>query len=242
FLTNQHVQNVWMEDMMRILDKKAMADLITTLWNYWNSRNKFIFKGQADKAQSIWENASNLSNEFHIYNPVNPPILAQIGDTKKWERPPKGFIKINFDATVNDNRMGYGVIIRDEDGFVMGGGGGFNEGRFSVQEAECIALERSIEVAVKLNIIGDVIFETDNAGLVSKWNMGDEDITIIGSRVKKCQEALSLFSSANLVWVHQSGNSVADLICTKMGSVVKRWFFDMDYPKEIHKAIINDIT
>ncbi|KAH1047342.1 hypothetical protein J1N35_038126 [Gossypium stocksii] len=110
----------WMEDMIRILDKKAMADLITTLWNCWNSRNKFIFKGQADKAQSIWENASKLSNEFRIYNPVNPPILAQIGETKKWERPPKGFIKINFDATVNDNRMGYVVIIRDEDGFVMG--------------------------------------------------------------------------------------------------------------------------
>ncbi|MBA0676880.1 hypothetical protein Goari_018327, partial [Gossypium aridum] len=96
---------------------------------------EFIFKGQVDKAQSIWENASNLGNKFCIYNPVNPPILAQIGDTKKWERPSKGIFKINFDATINDNRMGYGVIIRDGDGFVLGGGGDFNEGRFSVLEA-----------------------------------------------------------------------------------------------------------
>ncbi|MBA0706303.1 hypothetical protein Golax_018421 [Gossypium laxum] len=73
----------------------------------------------------------------------------EIGDTKKWERPSKGIFKINFDATVNDNRMGYGVIIRDGDGFVLGGGGDFNEGRFSILEAECIALERSIEVADK---------------------------------------------------------------------------------------------
>ncbi|MFQ6660257.1 hypothetical protein Gotur_028849, partial [Gossypium turneri] len=108
---------------MRILDKKAMADLITTLWNCWNSRNKFIFKGQIDKAQSIWEKASSLSSEFRIYNPVNPPILAQIEDIKKWKRPANGTIKVNFDATVNNNRMGYGVIIRDEDGFVLGGGG-----------------------------------------------------------------------------------------------------------------------
>ncbi|MBA0760028.1 hypothetical protein Gotri_022822, partial [Gossypium trilobum] len=104
---------------------------------------------QVDKAQSIWEKASNLSNEFRIYNPVNPPILAQIRDTKKWERLSKGIFRINFDATVNDNRMGYGVIIRDEDGFVLGGGEDFNEGRFFVLEAECIALERSIEVADK---------------------------------------------------------------------------------------------
>ncbi|MBA0876104.1 hypothetical protein Goshw_016968, partial [Gossypium schwendimanii] len=154
-----------------------------------NEKSKFIFNGQVDKAQSIWEKASNLSSEFRIYNFVNPPILPQIGDTKKWERPTKGIIKINFDATVNDNRMGYGVIIRDEDGYVLGSGGGFNENSFSVLEAECIALVRSIEVVDKLNILGDVTFETDNAGLVNKLNIGDGDITIIGSRVKKCKEA-----------------------------------------------------
>ncbi|MBA0648199.1 hypothetical protein Goklo_015966, partial [Gossypium klotzschianum] len=159
-----------------------MADLITTLWNCWNSRNKFIFKGQIDKAQSIWEKASNLSSEFRIYNPMNPPILAQIEDIKKWERPANGTIKINFDAMVNENRMGYTVIIRDEDGFVLGGGGGFHEGNFFVLEAECIALERSIEVADKINVRGNVTLETDNAELANKWNIGDEDITIIGSR------------------------------------------------------------
>ncbi|MBA0641920.1 hypothetical protein Goklo_026395 [Gossypium klotzschianum] len=121
------------------------------------------------------------------------------------------------------------------------GGGGFNEGRFSVLEAECIALEKSIEVADKLNILGDVTFETDNAGLVNKLNIGDEDITIIGSRVKKCKEAFSLLNSANLVWSHRSCNSVADLICTKICSEAKRWFFDMDYPKEIYNVVISDI-
>ncbi|MBA0612993.1 hypothetical protein Godav_013521 [Gossypium davidsonii] len=218
-----------------------MADLITTLWNCWNSRNKFIFKGQIDKAQSIWEKASNLSSEFRIYNPMNPPILAQIEDIKKWERPANGTIKINFDAMVNENRMGYTVIIRDEDGFVLGGGGGFHEGNFFVLEAECIALERSIEVADKINVRGNVTLETDNAELANKWNIGDEDITIIGSRVKNCKEALSLFNSANLVWSHRSCNRVADLICTKMCREAKRWFFDMDYPKDIHNSVINDI-
>ncbi|KAL1102536.1 hypothetical protein V6Z11_D05G371700 [Gossypium hirsutum] len=106
--------------MMRILDIKGMADLITTLWNCWNSRNKFIVKGQVDKAQSTWEKASNLSNKFRIYNLMNPPILAQIEDAKKWKRRLKGIVKINFDATVNNNMMGYGVIIRDEDRFVLG--------------------------------------------------------------------------------------------------------------------------
>ncbi|MBA0567009.1 hypothetical protein Golob_011776, partial [Gossypium lobatum] len=104
---------------------------------------------------------------------MNPPILAQIEDAKKWERRSKGIVKINFDATVNNNMMGYGVIIRDEDGFVLG----VVE---ASMRAECIASERSIEVANKLNILGDVTFETNNARLVNKLNICDEDITIIG--------------------------------------------------------------
>ncbi|KAK5843184.1 hypothetical protein PVK06_005628 [Gossypium arboreum] len=108
----------WLENMMRILDKRVMADLITTLWNCWNSRNNFIFKGKEDNVQTIWDRASNL---------------------------------------VNENRMGYEVIIRDDDGFVLGGGGGFMDTKISAQEAECIAFERSIKLASHLNINDDVL-------------------------------------------------------------------------------------
>ncbi|MBA0557647.1 hypothetical protein Golob_014702 [Gossypium lobatum] len=31
--------------MMRALDKRAMANLMTTLWNCWNSRNIFFVQG-----------------------------------------------------------------------------------------------------------------------------------------------------------------------------------------------------
>ncbi|MBA0633974.1 hypothetical protein Godav_005198 [Gossypium davidsonii] len=35
----------WLEDLMRVLDKRVMADLMTILWNCWNNRNNFIFRG-----------------------------------------------------------------------------------------------------------------------------------------------------------------------------------------------------
>ncbi|MBA0717597.1 hypothetical protein Golax_005398 [Gossypium laxum] len=34
----------WMENDIRLLDKKAMADFITTLWNSWNNRNNYFFE------------------------------------------------------------------------------------------------------------------------------------------------------------------------------------------------------
>ncbi|KAK5840261.1 hypothetical protein PVK06_009152 [Gossypium arboreum] len=99
----------WLEDMMRALDKRAMADLMTTLWNCLNNRNNFLLKA-----------------------------------IKKWEKLPKGAVKINFDA----NRMGYGMIIRDDDGFVLGGGAGFIEKKVSVHETDALHLREALSWCV----------------------------------------------------------------------------------------------
>ncbi|MBA0561967.1 hypothetical protein Golob_007060 [Gossypium lobatum] len=96
--------------MMRILDKKVIADLMTTLWNSWNNRNNFIFRGNEDEAQI--------------------------------------------------DRVGYGVIARDDEGFMLGSGGGFIKKTMSVEEAECHAFEANIKMACQLNINGDVLFES----------------------------------------------------------------------------------
>ncbi|MFQ6641624.1 hypothetical protein Gotur_016508 [Gossypium turneri] len=47
----------WIEDIMRALDMKVVADFFATLWNSWNSRNNFIFRGQDEDARTIWARA-----------------------------------------------------------------------------------------------------------------------------------------------------------------------------------------
>ncbi|KAK5802755.1 hypothetical protein PVK06_030374 [Gossypium arboreum] len=203
----------------------------------------FISKlGKEEKAQLIWERASNLSKEFRICNMLYEPLILQNNENQKWIKPPKGFIKINFDATVGENRIGYGTVVRDEEGFVVGGGGGFKEGRLSVEEAECVAFKESINVACKLNLREDVLFETDNAGLVNRFNNLDNDVTILGAKIKECTAAFTIFKSAKLCWTERSCISVAHLICKKMLRETKSYFFDMDYPSKIHDAVICDVT
>ncbi|MBA0625066.1 hypothetical protein Godav_010313, partial [Gossypium davidsonii] len=96
----------WLEDMMRVLDKKAMANLMTILWNSWSNRNNFIFRGKEEEATVIWERASTLNKDFRICNLPKEPLLSPNIAVKKWEKPPKGFVKINFDTTVGVNRIG----------------------------------------------------------------------------------------------------------------------------------------
>ncbi|KAK5836733.1 hypothetical protein PVK06_012533 [Gossypium arboreum] len=232
----------WRVDLMRVLDKRAITNQMKILWNCWNNRNNFIFRGKEEKTQLIWERASNLSKKFRICNMLNEPLILQNNGKKKWIKPPKGFIKIKFDATVGENRIGYGTVARDEEGFVVGGSGGFKEGRLSVEEAECVTFKESINVAHKLNLREDVLFETDNAGLVNRFNNLDNDVTILGVRIKECTAAFTIFKSAKLCWTERSCNSVAHLICKKMLRETKSCFFDMDYLSEIHDAVICDVT
>ncbi|KAH1074145.1 hypothetical protein J1N35_026473 [Gossypium stocksii] len=108
--------------------------------------------------------------------------------------------------------------------------------------AECIAFERSIELAGYLNINDDVLFETDHASLVNIMNSCSTDVTIIDTRINACGAAFHKFKLAKLIWSNWSCTKVADFICTKMCKEAKIWLFDMVYLKDIHKVVISDVT
>ncbi|MBA0672872.1 hypothetical protein Goklo_024737 [Gossypium klotzschianum] len=173
---------------------------------------------------------------------MNEPLLSQNVMEKKWNKPPKGFIKINFDATVGENRIGYGMVVREEEGFVLGGGGGFKEGGMLVEEAECVAFEESIKVARRLQLKEHVLFEIDHVGLVNRLNNLVNDVTIIGARIKDCAAAFEFFNSANLIWTEWSCNKMAHLLCKKMYSEAKSSLFELDYPPKIHNTVISDVS
>ncbi|MBA0857371.1 hypothetical protein Goshw_011481 [Gossypium schwendimanii] len=86
--------------------------------------------------------------------------------------------------------MGYGVIIRDDDGFVLGGGGGFMDKRVTVHEVKCIAFERGIELVCQLNINDDMLFQTDHASLVNNMHNYGTNVTIIGAKMPSTTSSL----------------------------------------------------
>lgn len=111
-----------LEDPMRTLDKKALEDLFVVLWNIWNSRNNFIFRGKEEEARTFWE------------------------------KPQEGFFKINVDVAVNNFGTGLGIIIRDSNGFVLKGRGIFKERAVNSEWAELNALFEGIGLARCLNL------------------------------------------------------------------------------------------
>ncbi|MBA0799836.1 hypothetical protein Gohar_010325, partial [Gossypium harknessii] len=78
-----------------------------------------VFRGKEDAALVVWQRAKTLSNDFRIFNLVDPHAIPPIPVSKSWMKHPKGYVKINFDAAVSNGSLGYEAIARDSDGFVL---------------------------------------------------------------------------------------------------------------------------
>ncbi|KAG8500630.1 hypothetical protein CXB51_004357 [Gossypium anomalum] len=206
---NYHCCINWLEDVMRVLNKRATADLMTTLWNSWINRNNFIFCGKEEEAHVVWERARTLSQDFRIFNLIINPLLPNNSAVKRWEKPPR-------------------AVARGKNEMML------------AEWAEIYAFEESIKMACALNIKTAVVFETDNASLVNRVKHHSTDVTIISARVKDSIKALENFKSATLCWANRCCNTMANFICKKMSSDSCNWFFDMDYPLEIHELVISD--
>ncbi|MBA0729763.1 hypothetical protein Golax_020366, partial [Gossypium laxum] len=184
---------------MRILDKKAFEDFTTTLSNIWNYRNNVIFRGKEEDAHVIWERGCKLNDDFHIHNFSIWPILPQALRTCKWEKPQVGVIKVNVDASVNANRTGLGIIVRDSDGFVLSDKAVFINRIVNSEWEELDGLLEGIQLAQSL--IDKVIFEINCACIINQFCKHMDDITIFSYHFKEARKMLDSFSKVEVKWV-----------------------------------------
>ncbi|KAL1182733.1 hypothetical protein V6Z11_A02G135500 [Gossypium hirsutum] len=184
----------WVEDSMRILDKKTFEDFITTLWNIWNGRNNIIFRGKEEDAYGIWERSRKLNIDFRIHNLSSQPILPRVPRYCRWEKPSDGIIKVNVDAAVNSCGTSLGIIARDSDSFVLNGRAFFTNKVVNPEWAGLDALIDSFWLAHFLNV-DRVIFELNCASIVNHFSGHKEDITILAYRIKVARSCLTLLYS-----------------------------------------------
>ncbi|MBA0567244.1 hypothetical protein Golob_011995 [Gossypium lobatum] len=88
--------------------------------------------------------------------------------------------------------MGYRMIVRDANGFVLGRSGSFKDTVIDIEWAELIAFEESVKVAGDLNI-SKAVFESDCASLVNKIKKRGMDITILVQCMDKAYMKLDNF-------------------------------------------------
>ncbi|MBA0712774.1 hypothetical protein Golax_011850, partial [Gossypium laxum] len=207
----------WLEDATHLLDLKVFENLITVLWNIWNSRNNTLFRGKDGDARMVWE----------------PPR------THRWIKPPNDSVEINVDATIVVSAVGIRVIARDCDDFVLGGRAVYMDYKMDVDWVEAEALREGI-IWARNNNVTRAIFETGCADLVNRFKSRHEDILIYGYRLKEIFGLLDSFINFKLEWVGCSSIRVADCLCKLVLKKRCTFPFDREYPSDIHELVIVD--
>ncbi|KAG8489465.1 hypothetical protein CXB51_017446 [Gossypium anomalum] len=128
---------------------KTLPKVRVFIWRVAHENHKNLWE---DATYMIWERAKSLSHDFCIHNLVHELVIPTAPSHKRWKKPPKGHMTVNFDAAINNKKIGYGFIIRDEDGFVLGDGGGFEDEIRSMEWAEILAFEESLKKAKTLTL------------------------------------------------------------------------------------------
>ncbi|KAH1105744.1 hypothetical protein J1N35_009512 [Gossypium stocksii] len=201
------------------------------------TRNKMVFEEKDEPARIVWERAHTLSSDFRIFNMNEHPIIPQKPVYKGWKNPSKGFIKINVDAAVVDRNVGYGIIARDEDGFVIAGSYIFENTAIDVVWAELKAVTLGLNLATSLHQT-KIVMESDNATLINTLKNRDKNVTILGCCVNQECESIREFDAIHFNWIDRNSNAAADML-SKLAIKNRCELFNMDYPSEIHKIIIN---
>jgi len=108
------------------LNDDLLSLTVAVFHRIWLRRNKLIFEKQFSSPMMVFKEASKLIEDFRNFNRkeslLRAPVVQSLIGCKVWKPPDVGFLKVNWDASVNVNAgvIGLGCVIRNEEGLVMG--------------------------------------------------------------------------------------------------------------------------
>ncbi|GMJ11969.1 hypothetical protein HRI_004866100 [Hibiscus trionum] len=220
----------WFEFAVRHITNEDFEWLLIILWALCNFRNRnFVLEKDRGEKEKL-----GLSSERS--KPTVFPVRT------RWNPPPRGLYKVNFDVTFDGNgkRGGIGIIIRDNEGFVWGGAA-IKIGK--VMEASvggAMATLKALEVARDMGC-RRIILESDCVGILSDSSM---KVVAEGSGLRcRVDEGKMVMGEVEECYIHhiqREGNEVANLIARHSLVSQEDLFWQHDYPNFIHQAIISD--
>ena len=148
------------------------------MWAIWNSRNAIVSQDEAGTSQGTGKTALNLYQEYqkakHIPVAVVPRVL------QRWQAPPDGFVKINFDGgiCVHERLGGLGVIARDSGGNVLGALQTVVKEVMEPVVVEAYAAAKALEFGKDMGF-QKIILEGDALKVIQQLNQSEQDFSII---------------------------------------------------------------
>ncbi|KAL6129489.1 hypothetical protein ACLB2K_072839 [Fragaria x ananassa] len=153
--------------------------LLMCMWAVWRNRNAKMWSDEAKQATEVVPITLGWWEEFKKANyPSKPPREAAL---VCWQRPLKGFVKLNVDASFNhsDGTTGLGGVFRDHTGNCLGVFSTFLYQSSSPSHGELLALLKGVQIARTSGFV-PLLIETDCQVLVEAVSTGSLDGSDLG--------------------------------------------------------------
>ncbi|XP_042941372.1 uncharacterized protein LOC122276027 [Carya illinoinensis] len=168
------------EGLMEQFSQEQLEGIAVQLRRVWMRRNEFVFEKMSSCPRKLIAGAKESLEDFRQPRQVQSPVIEGSKGIRikisKWVKPKAGFLKINWDASldVKQGVMGMGIIIRNDQGEAMVAACDSKKWVQKPYIAECCALWKAMEICRDLNL-QQVIFEGDAKTVITAVD-SDKDV------------------------------------------------------------------
>ncbi|KAK1321207.1 hypothetical protein QJS10_CPA03g00057 [Acorus calamus] len=247
----------WMSANITVPFKKEIANIVftTTFWHIWVERNNRVFSDKRMHKLVILKRIKvsiklrTIHRVFRIIQTLNLVMVSnafgvQIEEKEnsstivKWMSPEDGWLKLNTDGSLADDRGGYGALIRNSNSeFQLG-----LAGRLDLPTINLLEL-KAIEQGVKLSSTMQACklwIETDSTTALA-WLEGRGNIPWTAIRsLRNTHHYLQHLVDWKVTHIHREGNSPADILAAFKSMRGESIFLPKQIWKELEVALVQD--
>jgi hypothetical protein len=215
--------NLLMDECLNRLSTEGMELMAVICRRIWLRISKMVFDQIFTPPIVVYEEAVRSLEDFRLCNSTEGHESNHRGGVAapvpvaRWQAPPCGKIKINWDASLNKGMdiIGIGVIVWDSSENFLGGRCISKQLRVDPLMVEAMAAMKVVIFSREAGFFY-AIFEGDSLQFVKAINAGSPNLSKIGHFIESIQTELSYFRSASFVHVYREFNSVAHALAKEV--------------------------
>ncbi|XP_059429127.1 uncharacterized protein LOC132162934 [Corylus avellana] len=181
----------------------------------WLRRNDYVHGGLFTHPTALLQGALHSMEEFSEITKLEGPrpSLLAVTVSRCWTAPCPRWLKVNWDASfqLSSGRMGFGAVVRDEQGTVKAAISKTMVGRLDPSVAEGRALLVAIGLCKEMGF-RDIQFEGDAQVVINAVNSAETDWSRIGLMVTDIKRELETLSQWRMQFVPRGSNGVAHIL------------------------------
>jgi ribonuclease HI len=198
------------EEMFNKCDREEFGFFVRIARQIWFRRNSVVHGEDFLHPNLLVKGTMESSEEYKQANLGDSALPKSVGVQAKWQAPPTGTYKVNWDAAVDsvNGRMGIGIVVRDYEGHVIAARSVTIMGNLEPIAAEALAAFQATNFSKDLGL-QHIILEGDALQVVKAVNCPSRNWSRFGQLVEDTRMVIHSFSSWRVSHISRVANSAA---------------------------------